>query len=202
MSAYAGTTPSSGRRAGRAAARVTTHGAARSSGRRSRTKKNQPLLNSSSFSTSDQYHYNGKNEHHNHHHPLKRNARSWTLLDTPLGGAGLIVPMWVPVDTLTDEQKEQYALKQKMKEQEKQQHEGSNDSTTPSELPHPEVAVAMPMPDTFTEVTTPSKAPPTSFDPGTTGEQQEEGPPQKRQKTDEFQNSEPNDIATIGTAAS
>lgn len=201
MSAYAGTTPSSGRRAGRAAARVTSHGAARSSGRRSRTKKNQPLLNSSSFSTADQHQY-GTNQHQNHHHPLKRNARSWTLLDTPLGGAGLIVPMWVPVDTLTDEQKEQYALIQKIKEQEKQQHEGSNDSTIPAELAHPEVVVAVPMTDTFTEVTTPSKAPPTSLDPGTIVEQQEEGPPLKRQKTDEFQNSEPNDIATIGTTAS
>ncbi|KAI2511918.1 hypothetical protein MHU86_2434 [Fragilaria crotonensis] len=201
MSAYAGTTPSSGRRAGRAAARVTSHGAARSSGRRSRTKKNQPLLNSSSFSTADQHQY-GTNQHHNHHQPLKRNARSWTLLDTPLGGAGLIVPMWVPVDTLTDEQKEQYALKQKMTEQEKQQNEGSNDSTIPAELAHPEVVVAVPMTDTFTEVTSPSEVPPTSLDPGTIVEQQEEGPPLKRQKTDEFQNSEPNDIATIGTAAS
>lgn len=118
----------------------------------------------------------------------------------------MIVPMWVPVDTLTVEQKEQYALKQKMKEEEIQQPVGLADSIAFANLLHPDLAITFPMPDMSMEVKTNSDAFPnrhSSLDPGSNVEQYEEGPPLKRQKTDEMHNNnEPNDIATIGTAAS
>lgn len=215
-----------GRRPGRAtAARVTSRrtaagaaAAARSSGRRSRTKKNQPFASQSPFSNNDnnnnnadpyhitnqQQYQNHYNQHHNHHHhhPSQRTARSWTLFDTPLGGAGLIVPMWVPVDTLTVEQKEQHfdLLKQRMRDdletQQRQEEEGKDATATIADLPHPEPhVVSVPEPvieNNMIREHDASTSQPLLVDPALTLDQQEEsGPPRKRQKTEENQNTEP-----------
>jgi hypothetical protein len=118
MYRYGGTTPtpSSGRRAGRAASRVTT-AVARSSGRRSRTKKNQPLSSSAGLPLAESYspssHNNQRHSHHNNqrhhqHQAHKRHVRRWTQVDKVLSAAGLVVPTWVPVDTLTLDEKRLY----------------------------------------------------------------------------------------------